>query len=227
MPKWVLFIKARFSDEHMHCSKFLLEALLLTASTLAYAEHLPAIGPTYPIQEESALDLVKRKLAEKHRSGELKRLQDQAMQRSMNSLRHPMPVRDLGTVKQRARHWFDPSIVVPQDVLSPDGQLLAKAGTRINPLAILSLSKRLVFFDGRDPVQREGVRRLIHGSRVPVKPVLVGGSWMALTREWKMQVYYDQHGLLTQRFGIRAVPTVVSQQGGLLALDEIPGSELR
>ena len=200
---------------------------LLVCAPLGYADHLPAIGPTYPIAEQNALDLIKQRLLAKQQTGELKRLQEQALQRSMNSLRHPSPVNDLGLVVQRSRHWFDPSVVVPQDVLGPDRQVLAKAGTRINPLDMISLSKRLVFFDGRDPIQRAGVRRLLNNSRDPIKPVLVGGSWLELTRQWKTQVYYDQHGLLTQRLGIRAVPTIVSQHGKLLALDEIPGSELR
>jgi conjugal transfer pilus assembly protein TraW len=44
-----------------------------------------------------------------------------------------------------------------------------------------------------------------------VKPILVAGEPLALTRQWKRQVYFDQSGHLVTRFGIKQVPALVSQ----------------
>ena len=41
------------------------------------------------------------------------------------------------------------------------------------------------------------------------------------------QVFFDQQGKLSQRFGVRAVPTVISQHGDMLLLEEVPAGELR
>ncbi len=85
-----------------------------------------------------------------------------------------------------------------------------------------------MFFDGRDPEQREAVARLVASKgQLRLKPILVAGSWLDLTKVWKTQVFYDQQGVLSRRFGITAVPAVIRQQGRMLVLDEIPAKELR
>ena len=59
------------------------------------------------------------------------------------------------------------------------------------------------------------------------KPVLVGGSWVDLNKAWGQQVYFDQKGTLVNRFGIRAVPATVVQQGRVLLVSEIPTESSR
>ena len=54
-----------------------------------------------------------------------------------------------------------------------------------------------------------------------IKPVLTGGSYLDLMRQWQLPVYHDQHGLLTRRFGIQQVPALVSQDGRQLRIDEL------
>jgi conjugal transfer pilus assembly protein TraW len=101
------------------------------------------------------------------------------------------------------------------------------AGARINPLTITNLSKRLVFFDGRDSEQVAAVHRMVQHDSKKVKPILIAGSWLDLTQSWKQQVYFDQQGVLSKRFGIQAVPAVISQHGDVLLHQEIPAQELR
>ena len=89
------------------------------------------------------------------------------------------------------------------------------------------LTKKLVFFDGRDAEQVDAVATLMKNNAAKIKPILVGGSWLDLTKAWKTQVYFDQKGVLSARFGLRAVPSVISQQGATLLLQEIPARELK
>ena len=204
-----------------------LVAALLPA--VVWANHLGTIGPTYPIGEESALEVIMRKLEAKARSGELDKLQQEATRRSLASVEHMRPVPGITTVQRAARRLIDPSVTYQQPVVTEDGQILAPAGTTINPFDVMTLSKVLVFFDGRDPAQREAVGRLLKSRKgeLTVKPILVAGSWLDLSRTWNTQVYFDQNGVLIRRFGITAVPSVLRQQGRMLQLHEIPAGELR
>jgi conjugal transfer pilus assembly protein TraW len=59
------------------------------------------------------------------------------------------------------------------------------------------------------------------GHKVPVKPILVGGSYLDLMKSWRTPMYYDQQGLLTRRLGITRVPAIVSQDGLRLRIDEL------
>jgi conjugal transfer pilus assembly protein TraW len=99
--------------------------------------------------------------------------------------------------------------------------LLFAAGTRKNPLEVVSLSKRLLFFDARDQRQVARARELIASYGGKVKPILTGGSYLDLMKAWRVAVYFDQQGTLTRRFGIRQVPALVSQEGQRLRVDEM------
>lgn len=203
-------------------------ALLAALAVSSQAIELGRIGPTYPIGEESALDMVMKKLRQKERSGELRRLQEEGIRRSMASIRNMPPVAGIATVRARAQRLIDPTVSYARQVTTDDGRVVIPAGTRVNPLDTISLSQTLVFFDGRDPEQREAVARLVtNKGQLRLKPILVAGSWLDLTKTWKTQVFYDQRGVLSRRFGITAVPAVIRQQGRMLVLDEIPAKELR
>lgn len=202
-------------------------AALAAACIGAQAEELGQIGPVYPIGEESALDTILARLKEKERTGELKRIQQEAIRRSVASAKNPKPVEGLTTVQERSNRLIDPTVTYSRAITTDDGQIVVPAGSKINPLLVTSLSKRLVFFDGRDKAQAEAVRKMVAKGGAKVKPILVAGSWFDTSKAWKTQVYYDQQGKLSQRFGIRAVPSVISQQGAMLLVEEVPAKELQ
>jgi conjugal transfer pilus assembly protein TraW len=195
-------------------------ALALTAAP-ATATDLGRIGPTYPIGEPHLLDFIQQRLRQKERSGELKRLEDGARDRGIRSVADPSPVPGLQATTVARTFYYDPTLILDRNILDDQGRVLFPAGTRTNPLEIVALSKRLLFFDARDPRQVQQARRLIdaHGGRV--KPVLVGGSYLDLMKRWRVRVYYDQNGTLTRQLGIAQVPALVSQDGLRLRIDEL------
>ena len=73
-------------------------------------------------------------------------------------------------------------------------------------------------------IRDQGGIELPDGTRVTVKPILVGGSYLDLMKRWNKQVFYDQDGTLVRKFGITAVPAIVSQEGRRLRIDEVPVS---
>lgn len=196
-------------------------ALATTCSVGARAENLGAIGPTYPIAERNLLDHIMSRLREKERTGELKKFEQLAKERATRSVTNPKPIPGLKRAETARTHYFDPTFVLDRNVVDENGALMFPAGTRKNPLEVVSLSKHLLFFDARDPRQVARARELIDVYQGRVKPILVGGSYMDLMKAWKLRVYYDQEGVLVRKFGITAVPAIVSQEGQRLRIDEV------
>ncbi|WP_232487615.1 type-F conjugative transfer system protein TraW [Burkholderia ubonensis] len=203
-------------------------ALLLAAGTadIACAGMLGTVGPTYPIAEQSAVDQILAQLRKKDQTGELARLKQEAVRRSLSSARHPAPVDGIRTATTRSEQLIDPTVTYPEPVRTDDGRIVIPAGTRVNPLDIMPFTETLVFFDGRDPEQAAAVARLLARPNARVKPVLIAGSWLDLTKQFKTQVYFDQNGTLSHRFGISEVPALIRQQGKALSLSVVPAREL-
>lgn len=195
--------------------------LLLMLPSLSFAIDLGTIGPAYPIQEPHLLDFIRKRLQEKERSGELKKLEEQARTRAIDMVRYPMPVAGIKAAETARTFYYDPTFTLDRNVLDDRGNLLFSAGMRKNPLEVISLSKHLLFFDARDKRQVIRARELIAFYNGRVKPILVGGSYLDLMKAWRTPVYYDQQGALTRRFGIKQVPAIVSQEGLRLRVDEL------
>jgi conjugal transfer pilus assembly protein TraW len=195
--------------------------VMLTGTSWAYATDLGVIGPTYEISEPHLLKMIEQRLREKERTGELKRLEEEAKARGVDAVTNPQPVAGIRTTQAARTFYMDPSFTLDRNILDAQGRLLFPAGTRKNPLEIVSLSKHLLFFDARDRRQVNRARELLATYQGKVKPILTGGSYLDLMKSWRIPVYYDQQGLLTRRFGIHQVPALVSQEGQRLRIDEL------
>lgn len=194
---------------------------LLVAASSAWTADLGTIGPTYGISEPHLLNFIEQRLREKERSGELQQLIEQAQARGIDAVKRPQPAAGLQPTVTARTFYFDPSFTLDRNITDARGQLLFAAGTRKNPLDVVSLSKHLLFFDARDRRQVTRARELMARYAGKVKPILTGGSYLDLMKVWRIPVYYDQQGTLTRRFGIRQVPALVSQEGQRLRVDEV------
>jgi len=67
---------------------------------------------------------------------------------------------------------------------------LHAAGTTVNPLEHVALSRRLLFFDGRDPDQVGWARALQRAAQERAKPILTRGSPVELIEAWGTWVGY-------------------------------------
>ena len=197
-----------------------------TALGLPYAHAAPesdlgTVGPVYPVLEPDMLRAMEVKLREKERTGELARLQREAVARSEATLRQPRPVEGLARAMERRVSYINPSVTVATAVFAADGSTVVPAGTSVNPLDYVALSNWLLFFDARDPEQTRYVAALLERYQHRLKPILVGGSFVTVARAWQRPVYYDQGGALVRRLGIRRVPALVSQEGKRLRIEEL------
>ena len=196
----------------------LLAGLSFAAMTPAAARDLGVRGATWPVAEPDLLMQIEARLLDMQQSGELARLQDEARTRARRKLEQPGPVPGIAPAKTERTRLFDPAITVARDIRTPDGVLIAAAGTRIDPLTRLPLTRGLVFIDGRR--EAEIAWALAHDR--PEKIVLLAGRPLDLMRRYRRPFFFDTGGRLAARFGITATPTLIEQDGTQLRLTEIP-----
>ena len=194
---------------------------MLLPSPPAAALDLGVIGPAYTIAEPDLLVELQAKLSEKARTGELRELERATRQRIVAAIESPLPVPGLARSEHPRTFHFDPSVVIGEPIVDGEGRVLVAAGTRTNPLDIVSLSQPLLFFDARDAAQVRKAQALIERYGGKVKPILTAGSYLDLMRRWRIRVYYDQQGALTGKLGITQVPALVSQEGKRLRIDAL------
>lgn len=200
-------------------------ALASIAATVCFsvvAKDVGTIGPVYPIAEPDMLEEIRAKLKEKEDSGELAAIEEKARAQIRLHIETPEPVPGVRRSQVARTYRFDPSVRFDEPVADDKGRVIVPAGTVVNPLSHASLGSEWLLFDGRDPKQVETARAEIAASKLPVKPILVGGSPTALMREWQRQVFFDQGGRIVERLGIKAVPARVTQDGEQLLVQEFP-----
>ena len=182
-------------------------------------------GATWPVAEPDLLVEIETRLIELQRSGDLARLEEEARTRARRSLEEPEPVPGIAPTREQISRLFDPSIAVAQDIRTPDGVLIAAAGTRINPLERLPLTRDLIFVDGRREAEIAWALARDREMGRPAKIVLLAGRPLDLMRRHRRPFFFDTGGRLAARFGIAATPTLVEQDGVRLRLTEIPVEE--
>lgn len=186
-----------------------------------HAIDLGNIGPVYPIGEPDFLVEVKAIVKRKVDSGEWQAIEQNLRRDTIESIEHPTPVGVFTVAQNDKVRYFDPTTILQRDILDPDGQVLFAAGTKVNPLDVVTVGSALFFFDADDPKQvalLEQTQARLHGQ---VKPVAVAGNYLALSRKLDQSIYFDQAASYTTRLGIDAVPTLVSQDGKQLKIEEI------
>ena len=191
---------------------------VLDAAYPVSAKDLGVWGETWPIGEPDLLVQVETAATELERSGELARLNDEARARARERLEAPPAVPGIEPASASRSWLFDPAIVVAEDVMGPDGAVIAVAGTRIEPLAHRPLTQHLLFIDGTRAVEVEWALAQVSPTRI----VLLAGRPFELARAHGRAFYFDQGGTLAQRFGLEATPTRIRQEGLKLRIVEIP-----
>lgn len=201
---------------------FVISALAVgLAIAKAVAIDLGTIGPVYPIVEPDAIEEIKAIMAEKERTGELEGMKEEWKRRVEKNIRNPAPVPGISRTMTAKTYYYDPSIRVAENIVDAKGNVIVPAGTIRNPLDVVSLPAQMLFIDARDKAQLDFAKRTVATLNGRVKLILTAGSPTDLMQQWKMPVYFDQRGTLVKKFGISAVPAMVSQEGKLLRIDEL------
>lgn len=193
------------------------------------------IGNVYEIKEPSIMQVIMSRLHHMQDTGEMQKMQDEFKGRVLHTIENPAGV-NLPRAKVDRTRYYDPSITVSKDIFLPDGNLLHSAGTKLNPLTLRGMTKRLLFIDQRDAEQVAWAYQQYKNSMWRDRVILVGGSYVELIKEWKKPVFFDQVGAgssavdapelakretMVKRFGIQSLPAVIYQEGLYLRIDEV------
>ena len=186
-----------------------------TANNTKYVKDYGTRGHMFPIAETSLLQVIYSKLDAAEQSGKLEEMQNEFREKVKRKVLRPTPV--AGLVKaERSRSWsYNPAITQLTPITDGRGNVVVAAGTRVNPLDTLSWGKPLLFINGDDSEQVAWAKTRSGDI------VLVCGAPLELSQELDRSVYFDQGGLLVQRFKIEALPAIVEQDGKLLKVSEI------
>ena len=205
--------------------RYLVVSLLLSISFSAHATvyDLGVVGQTYEITEPDMLEGFYSKLREAEADGKMAEVEEQMKERFIAHANRPKGITLPRTQNHRV-HYFDPTIVLSQDIVDHEGNVLWPVGTPVNPPEYVPMTQQWLFFDGDDPVQAAWAHDYLKRYPNQVRPILIQGAVLDLTEAWEVRLYFDQHGKYVEKFGIKAVPSLISQEGKKLRIDEIvPG----
>jgi conjugal transfer pilus assembly protein TraW len=178
------------------------------------------IGPVHHVVEPDMVEWLKSRAATFFTEEKLAAMEAEKTEAMRHYVNHPPGVSLPRTVEPATR-MYDPTITVPYDLRDHEGHLIHAAGTRVNPLSMRSLTRKLLFFNADDKEQVQWAKALAEKEAWKVKPIATAGSPVAVGEAWKKEVTFDQQGVLVSKLGITHVPAVVFQEGELLRVDEV------
>lgn len=199
-------------------------AILVFITEVVYAKDLGKVGTTFEIEEEGFTEMMMRKLGEVDMEKEKKKMEKIARERIEN----PKPVEGIKPATKNRSFYFDPSYVVKEDIVLPNGKVIHKAGTKVNPLDTMKFNRRLLFIDGNNEKQLDWLKSKLKSEFDRI--ILINGSVLKLKREfaeskqhkkYRDVIFFDQFGELTGRFGIKASPAIAAQKKKKIRIDEI------
>jgi conjugal transfer pilus assembly protein TraW len=194
---------------------------LLSLSMDACARDLGKYGQSFTIAEKPFIQMLKSKLEQIDVQKEQKKMQEQARESAEN----PKPVSGIFAAREDRTWLHDPSFTLEQDAILPDGKVIHKAGTKVNPLDHMNLNRRLFFIDAREDIQidwlKEQLADLAKEEELENRIILFAGSPLKLKEELREDVYFDQSGELSRKFGIKASPALLVQEGNQLKIMEV------
>ncbi|MCD8499713.1 MAG: type-F conjugative transfer system protein TraW [Gammaproteobacteria bacterium] len=166
-----------------------------------YSKNCGVVGEVYPIAEEDFVVFIKKQLNAIKGTPKYNQLQQKLKDGVYEKVDRPTPVSNLSVTQTPKTFTVDPSIVLSEPIVNTKGQVIAPAGTTVNPLSKITLHSVLLFYNADDPAQvawaTEKLKQFNHA-----KLILVGGSVHSQIENFKQPVYFDQEGRLVSYFKI-------------------------
>lgn len=194
-----------------------------SVALLCEAKNLGTVGMTWPIGESDLFAHIANKLENFEKSGYLVETNKNFIATVNATIERPPRVSGIKRTNVPRVFFHDPSVTLTKDIITPNGQILAKRGDQFNPLDFTPMNQILLFFNGNDREQVVWALKQIRGAMLNqhVSPILIDGPVLELSKQWERQVYFDQKGVLTSKFEIRQVPARVLRDGNLLRIEEV------
>lgn len=196
--------------------------ILLLSITIVSAEDLGKIGKTYPIGEQSLLEYIKNRASKMVADGSWEKLRQTAVKKTEMRIDYPPLISGISKTAESSVRYYDPSVRINQDIVDPYTKtVLARKGQVINPTTYLPFNNELIFIDGRDPEQvKYAVLEAKHSKFRASIVLITANKFRELLKDNNQIMFYDQGAVLSKKFNIRHVPTIIYQ-------DQIKPTQLR
>jgi conjugal transfer pilus assembly protein TraW len=181
------------------------------------------LGPTKPVIEKNLIDEIASRVA--NIDGE--KLKKQAV----DNFWKKQSFISLPDAKQDEEFFINPTVKVTKDIVNPRGEVLARAGQVLNPLATLASKNIYILFNAKNNAHIEWLHSYLN-SIEPNATVMIMTSQLDSNRGWEHLAVLRQHfgreiyiipKELVDRFKITALPAVVStdNEKQLLRINQI------
>lgn len=191
--------------------------VIILYSANSMAVDFGKVGQSFPVIEEGFVTMIKRKLADVDLDYHNKKMTRIAKERVNN----PQALQGITNTSKNHVFYYDPTYVLSEDIKLPDGKILHKAGTKVNPLENMEFDRRLVFINGSDEKQIKWLKNLASNDNLQDRIILVAGRILELQEQLGKQLYFDQAGEITTRFGIKHVPAIAVAENNMIRIEEI------
>lgn len=190
--------------------------------------NLGEYGNTYEITEENLLVTIQKRI--QNIDGE-KQIQNAIDNFWKDKTMHRLP-------EAQASNSFlvDPSITVQEDIRTPNGTIIARAGQRLNPLDKVPFPRVGLVFDGTDEDQLEWAieqgKKAANNNLTPIYMTTEvdqqkgWDSFEAMNERTPLAMKMVDK-LILERFQISKVPSKFYQQGDKIRVDEVAIDEIR
>ncbi|MFC3058407.1 hypothetical protein [Paenirhodobacter populi] len=198
-------------------------ALSFPGQTPAMAKNFGSYGPVFPVTEPDFLEEILSRFRMMEENGGLAQMERDMQARTRDYLERPQSAAILAPAEEYRAFQFDPSIVLDRDLADHQGTVFARAGTRVNPLEHSGFSKRIVVIDG--DVEDQVGFALAEGNELDTLIVIAKGAPLDLMRRHGRRFWFDQDGVIVNRFGLEHLPSVITRADPVLLIEEIPTGE--
>lgn len=182
--------------------------------TTLSAKDLGTIGPTYEITEQDMEEYIRNKLTgldwEKTMQEIIERTRKQIIPKGTL----------LPKVQKEKSFHINPANVLEDDIRDEKGNILYPKGYTYNPLDYSPFTRKYLFIDGEDPDQLEIANRYEDELGDEVVVLLINGNPFEIMEGSNLNIYFADEKVING-FQIKRVPSLVSQDGKLIKIDEI------
>ena len=204
-------------------ARILMAAALIAIGETACAKDFGVYGKLFPIGEPDLLAAIIGRLKGWEQDGTLEQMQSDMEAKTRGYLERPPSDSLLLPAEEYRAFQFDPSITVERDLTDHQGQVFARAGTVINPLAFSQFEKQIIVIDGDVPEQVAFA--VASGDELNSLIVIARGAPLDLMRLNGRRFWFDQQGVIAKRFSLERLPSVITRQDPFFLIEEIPVTE--
>ncbi|MBI5655539.1 MAG: hypothetical protein HZC44_01430 [Geobacter sp.] len=186
---------------------------MVIGATSVQAKVLGTFGMTYRISERDALT----EIEERSRQVDWNKILDK---RKVENYQGPPDRMSLPRAKRNRIFPVDMTYTTEIDVPDGKGGILYPKGYTFNPLDYVTYPKTLVVINGNDPEQVKWLAASKYDKRLDVTLLLTEGNFGAVAKRVSRPVFYAD-GKLIERLKLKAVPSVIKQNGRLMEVTEV------